>query len=152
MSKYVLQMLQFSNGVKQRLSEMCKIHKTFTSVWPLLPDTRILWHEFCIIYMQALINVNTTQAWFCSNGFFGGGNQDFNKHAAKTQTEYTGSQAASGMARRRGFQMSLKTALDEPFCHPAPPGTLAGHRECWSATIIRAPWDHSESWVFLQLV
>ena len=95
------------------VSETCKIHETFSPVLPFLPDTGNVRHEICMMHVQALPNVNTTETWFGRNGYFKGSNQGFNKHASKTQTEHTGTRAVSGMARRRGFwTRSLQTAWE----------------------------------------
>ena len=127
----------------RNISEMCHIYDV-TSVWQFLPDVTISRQENCMRHAQALSNFNTTRVWFGRNRYFNGGNEDMSKHAPKTQTEYTGSQAGSVMAQRRDLQMrSFWTAWGERLCHCAPPGTFPGHKECWKVTSQNAgglPW------------
>ena len=60
-------------AVQQQCSQtslkFLKIYDKFTSVRPFLPDTTMSWQEILMLHMQALNNVNTTQACFGRNGY-----------------------------------------------------------------------------------
>ena len=66
-----------------------------------------------LTHVQALTNVNNSQAWFVKNGYFKGGNQGFHTHASKTLTEHTGSPAE--VSRQCGVSLSVIQCLQDRF-------------------------------------
>ena len=106
--------------VLTNVSEMCKIHDTFTPaslVYYLRPheqkpDTTLSQQEICMMHVRALTNVNTTEAWLDRNGYVKGSNGGFSKHASKTQTQYK-SRATSEMARRKKKKEEYPDGLGE---------------------------------------
>ena len=133
--------------VFRNVFEQCQIHGTFASGWPVCIVHGDVWQEICMMHMQALTNLNTTQARFGRSGNLKGGSQGLSKHASNTQTEYAGSWAGSGMGRRRdSWTRSLKTARGAPLCHSARPGTLPQHRESWRASAVGTPLAHHDLW------
>ena len=62
------------------------------------------------MHMQALTNVNTTQAWFGRSRHVKDGNGGLSKHASKTQTRYYASLAKT-MLRTRKSESNNQQAI-----------------------------------------